>query len=139
MRKTTHLFLFLLLLSTSSSVLGQSNYATLSGTVLDPQKKVIPGASLQLTSESTQASRQVSSNDQGQFQFTALLPGEYKLSVQAPGMASLNQSVTLEVGQQMTLDVNLNLTSLNTTVDVNTDTVNVLRTSDASVGEVVEP
>ncbi|HET6862494.1 MAG TPA: carboxypeptidase-like regulatory domain-containing protein, partial [Pyrinomonadaceae bacterium] len=139
MRKTTYLCLFLFLLSASSSVLAQSNYASLSGTVFDPQKRVIPGASLQLTSESTHASRLITSNEQGVFQFTALLPAEYKLTVQAPGLASLNQSVTLEVGQQMTLDVSLNLSSLNTTVDVNTDIANVLRTTDASVGEVVEP
>src|SRR5258705_813409 len=129
MRKTTHLCLFLFLLSASSSVLGQSNYASLSGTVFDPQKKVIPGASLQLTSESTHASRLVTSNEQGVFQFTALQPGEYKLSVQAPGLASLTQSVRLEVGQQMTLELSLNLSCLNTTVDVSTDMANVLRTT----------
>src|SRR4249919_2495285 len=39
----------------------------------------------------------------------------------------------------MTLDVSLKLSSVNTVVDVKTDTVNVLRTTDASVGEVVEP
>ena len=139
MRKLTHLSLLVLFLSASSSALGQSNYASLSGTVFDPQHKAVPGAAVQLKSDSTQASRQVSSNEQGIFQITALIPGTYKLNVQAPGLASLTQSVTLEVGQQMTLDVSLNLSSLSTTVDVKTDTVNVLRTTDASVGEVVEP
>ena len=138
MRTTVQLSLFAILLLAATTANSQSNYASLSGTVLDPQKKVIPGASLQLTSESTQASRLITSNEQGVFQFTALLPGEYKLTVQAPGMASLSQSVRLEVGQQMTMDVSLNLSSLNTTVIVNTDMANVLRTTDASVGEVVE-
>src|SRR3977135_2639814 len=36
-------------------------------------------------------------------------------------------------------DVSLSLSSLSTTVQVETQTVNVLRTTDASVGEVVEP
>ena len=139
MRKITHLSLFLFLLSSSSTALGQSNYASLSGTVFDPQQQAIPGASVQLTSESTQASRQATTNDQGVFQITGLLPGQYKFSVQAAGFATLNQNVTLEVGQQMTLDVSLKLLSVSSTVDVKTDTVNVLRTTDASVGEVVEP
>jgi len=139
MRKLTRLSLLVLFLSASSSALGQSNYASLSGTVLDPQQKAIPGAVVQLTSDSTQASRSVNSNDQGLYQFTALLPGTYKLTIQASGLASLTQSVTLEVGQQLTLDVNLNLSSLSTSVDVKTDSPNVLRTTDASVGEVVEP
>lgn len=139
MRKTTRLCSFFFLLSASSTVLGQSNYASLSGTVFDPQQNAIPGAAVQITSESTHASRQVTSNEQGIFQVTGLLPGDYKLSVQATGFALLTQNVTLEVGQQMTLDVSLKLSSLSTTVDVKTDTANVLRTTDASVGEVVEP
>jgi hypothetical protein len=139
MRKITHLSLFLFLLSSSSAALGQSNYASLSGTVFDPQQQAIPGASVQLTSDSTQASRQGTTNDQGIFQVNGLLPGQYKFSVQASGFAPLNQNVTLEVGQQMTLDVSLKLLSVSSTVDVKTDTVNVLRTTDASVGEVVEP
>ena len=139
MRKLTHLSLFLVLLASSSTALGQSNYASVSGTVFDPQQQAITGASVQLTSDSTHASRQTVTNDQGIFQVTGLLPGQYKFSVHATGFAPLNQSVTLEVGQQMTLDVSLKLLSVSSTVDVNTDAVNVLRTTDASVGEVVEP
>jgi hypothetical protein len=139
MRKITRLSLFLFLLLASSAALGQSNYASLSGTVFDPQQQAIPGASVQLTSDSTHASRHGTTNDQGIFQITGLLPGQYRLSVQATGFATLNQTVTLEVGQQMTLDVSLKLSSVSSTVDVTTDTVTVLRTTDASVGEVVEP
>ena len=139
MRKITHLSLFLVLLSASSTALGQSNYARLSGTVFDPQQQAVPGASVQLTSDSTHASRHGTTNDQGMFQVNGLLPGQYKFSVHAAGFAALTQTITLEVGQQMTLDVTLKLSSVSSTVEVNTDTVNVLRTTDASVGEVVEP
>ncbi len=139
MRKLIPLWLFAVLLLASSTSFGQSNFAKLSGTVFDPQQKALPGASVQLTSDSTHALREVTSNEQGIFQVTGLLPGDYKLAVQAPGFAPLTLSVTLEVGQQLTADVNLKLSSLTTTVDVKTETINVLRTTDASVGEVVEP
>jgi hypothetical protein len=139
MRKLTPLGLFLFLLLASSAALGQSNYASLSGTVFDPQQQALPGASVQLTSDSTGASRQVTSNEQGVFQVTGVLPGAYKLTVQAAGFAQLTQNVTLEVGQQMTLNIGLKVSSLTSTVDVKTETINVLRTTDASVGEVVEP
>ena len=139
MAKTTPLYLLSFILLTMTTALGQSNYASLSGTVLDPQQKALPGAAVQLTSESTQASRQVTSNGEGIFQVTGLLPGAYKLAVQAKGFAPLTQNITLEVGQQMTLDVSLKVSSLSTTVDVETQTVSVLSTTDASVGEVVEP
>src|SRR5437899_4234216 len=116
----------------------QSNYASLSGTIFDPQRQAIPGASVQLVSISTHAVRQVTSNEQGIYQITALLPEEYKLNVQAPGFLPSTQTVHLEVGQQTTCDVTLQLTSLTGTVKIQSETMNVLRTTDASVGEVVE-
>lgn len=139
MRKVTPFGLVFFLLLVSPSAFGQSNYASLSGTVFDPQQQAVPGAAIQLTSDNTGASRQVTSNEQGVFQVTGVLPGAYKLTVQAAGFAPLTQNVTLEVGQQMTLDVSLKVPSVTSAVDVRTDTVNVLRTTDASVGEVVEP
>src|ERR1051325_9235068 len=117
---------------------GQSNYASLTGTILDPQGQAIPNASVQLVSTSTRAVRQVISNEQGLYQITALLPEEYKLDVQAKGFSAATQTVRLEVGQQMTCDVTLQLSSVTGTVNVQSDTINVLRTTDASVGEVVE-
>src|ERR1043165_1444197 len=126
-------FLFIQLVA-----LGQSNYASLSGTVLDPQRRAIAGATVQLVSTSTRAVRQVTSNEQGLYQMTALLPEEYQLNVQAAGFSASTQTVHLEVGQQMTCDVTLQLTSLTGTVNIQSDNVNVWRTTDASVGQVVE-
>jgi hypothetical protein len=119
--------------------LGQSNYASLSGTIFDPQGHAIPGASIQLDSISTHAVRQATSNEQGIYQITGLLPEEYKLTVQASGFLDSTQTVRLEVGQQTTSDVTLQLTSITGTVKIQSETVSVLRTADASVGEVVEP
>ena len=132
------LFLFVFCLA-ATPVYSQSNYASLSGTAWDPQQKVLAGCSVQLTSETTGATRQTVTNELGSFQITGLLPGDYKLTAQANGFAALTQKVTLEVGQSLTLDLNLRVASVNTVVDVSADTVNVLRTTDASVGEVVEP
>jgi len=118
--------------------LGQSNYASLSGTIFDPQRQAVPNASVQLTSTTTHAVRQVTSNEQGIYQITGLLPEEYKLNVQASGFSAVTQTVHLEVGQQTTCDVTLQLTSLTGTVNIQSESMNVLRTTDASVGEVVE-
>ena len=128
----------LLLLLVSMPVLGQSNYAELTGTVLDPEHAAIVGASIQLTSVSTHAERNVSSNEHGIFQAPALLPGDYKLTVKAPGFAEANQSLRLEVGQQLSLNITLKLGSVASAVEVK-DAVEPLDKTDASVGEVIEP
>src|ERR1041384_2499906 len=66
---------------------GQSNYARLNGTVFDPQQQVVPGASLRLTSLTTEAIRQGVSNEHGAYQITGLLPGEYTLTAEAGALA----------------------------------------------------
>jgi len=138
MSKFHTLVIFLLLSFAAPHASAQSNYAGLSGTVFDPQRQAVPGATVQLTSVSTRAARQINTDDQGMFQINGLLPGEYTLAVQAQGFAPLTRAVSLEVGQQMTLDVDLKLPSLSTAVEVKSE-VAVLRTTDASVGEIVEP
>ena len=120
------------------SVAAQSNYASLAGTVVDPEKKVVPAAEVKLTSASTLATRQANSDEQGTFQFTGLLPGEYRLDVHAANFAPAAERLRLEVSQQMTVTVVLELSSVSGTVDVLAEAANVLRTTDAGVGEVVE-
>lgn len=138
--RTLRLFsLVVFCLLIASPAYSQSNYASLSGTVYDPQQKVLAGSSIQVTSETTGASRSAVTNDSGSFQISGLLPGDYRVTVQATGFATLTQKVTLEVGQSLTVDLSMKVATLSTVVDVSAETINVLRTTDASLGEVVEP
>ena len=128
---------FVLLLA-SLPAFAQSNYAELSGTILDPERAAIVGASIQLTSVSTGTERVGSSNEHGIFQIPGLQPGEYKLTVKAPGFADANQTLRLEVGQQLSLNLTLKLGSVTSDVKV-TSNLEMLDKADASVGEVIEP
>jgi hypothetical protein len=140
MRTTIQLSLFAILLLAATTANSQSNFASLSGTVVDPKQQVVPGCTLQLSSVSTNSSRQATTNDLGIFQISGLLPGNYVLSVSANGFAPVTQAITLEVGQARTIDFTLKVAALNTSVvDITSDSVNLLKTTDASVGEVVEP
>src|SRR5689334_6596992 len=99
--------LMLLVFLTSCALLaaGQSNYAALSGTVVDPHSRAIPTAAIEVNSALTGAIRRAVSNDQGLFELPGLAPGEYQLKVSAPGFAVLTQGVRLEVGQKLTLNI----------------------------------
>jgi hypothetical protein len=130
--------IFLFVFLTAVTAVAQSNYAVIGGTVTDPQGRPYAGASLQLTSLSTRAVRQSSSNEQGLFQIPGLLPGAYDLVVQASGFSTLTQHVQLEVGQQFSLNLQLNLASAKDVVEV-ADRAPALHPTDASIGEVVEP
>src|SRR6266851_2546287 len=68
----------------------------------------------------------------------ALLPDDYELRIEASGFANAKQTLRLEVGQKLALDIALKIGSLAQGVKV-TDGSEVLQTTDASVGEVIEP
>src|SRR5438094_1525754 len=118
---------------------GQSNYAAVSGTITDPQQGPVAGAAVVLTSNETHAERRVTTNSQGIFQITGILPGQYNLSVGASGFAQLTNALRLEVGQQLDLSFSLKLASASDMIQVDSTAADVLHTVDASIGEVIEP
>jgi hypothetical protein len=119
-------------------VFGQSNYATVAGTITDEQRLPVVGAAVLLTAANTGAVRRVGTNQQGLFEAVALLPDTYEIKTEASGFATATQSVRLEVGQNLTVQITLKVGSVKQGVEV-TEVSEVLRTRDASVGEVVEP
>src|ERR1700674_1427710 len=131
-------FLLLSVLGLALPAYAQSNYAVVKGSVTDPQHLPVVGATLQMKAVSTGATRHLVTNQQGIFEASALLPDDYVLTTEAPGFAPRTQSVRLEVGQELAVAVSLTVNPVKQGVDV-TGANEVLHTSDASVGEVVEP
>ncbi len=128
----------LLFLTLAIPAHAQSNYATLTGTVTDAQQLPVAGATVELTAASTGAIRRALTNQQGIFDAPALLPDEYELKIAANGFAITRQTIRLEVGQKSALNITLKVGTLNEGVKVTAGN-EVLRTTDASVGEVIEP
>src|SRR5204863_1806959 len=71
---------------------------------------VIPGVTVSLTNEATNVSREVQTNDVGQYSFPAVTPGTYTLKTSLTGYKTY-ESKGLAVGSQqfITLDVTLEL------------------------------
>jgi hypothetical protein len=117
---------------------GQSNYAVLTGTVTDSQHLPVAGPVVELVAASTGAIRHAVTNQQGLFEAPALLPDDYELKVEASGLATAKRAFRLEVGQKLSLDIALTVGTVTQGVMVTAGS-EVLRTTDASVGEVIEP
>ena len=115
----------------------QSDYAVVRGSILDPQHRPIPGAHIRLTADGTGAEREVVANATGLYEIAGLQPGSYTLAVNSAGFKEATQSLDIEVGQQATLDLQLRLDSDTQTVKV-VASGELLKTQDASVGEVVD-
>src|SRR6185295_19076198 len=63
----------------------QTTTGSMSGTVVDAQDQVVPGADVILTNEQTQEVRRTVSNEVGLFTFPALQPGPYTVRVELSG------------------------------------------------------
>src|SRR5215472_12456971 len=60
----------------------------LSGTIQDPDGKVVPNAAITVTNESTGAVKNATSGADGRFSAGGLTPGSYTIEVIAPGFAA---------------------------------------------------
>jgi hypothetical protein len=68
--------------------LGQSQNASISGTITDATGAVVPNAQLELISEQRQATMKTNSGSNGLYSFPNLVPGNYDLKVEASGSVS---------------------------------------------------
>jgi len=76
----------------SAMAVAQVISSSLTGIVCDPAKAVIPGATVRLEELATGTVRATASNPDGLFRFPNLLPGRYRLTVQAPGFKTYTQT-----------------------------------------------
>ncbi len=135
LRLAVNLLSFLLCLPLFS--LAQANLATLSGQVTDAQQLAVAGAEVRVISATNNAVRETQTDSSGRFQIAALYPGNYTVEVHAANFATSSQPVVLEVGQQFNTRYVLKLGMASETVDISAAT-QMLRTTDSSVGEVIE-
>lgn len=98
----------------------QAGAASLSGTVVDKNGDVLEGAQVTLAGPASSAVRTVESGSNGQFEFTGLTPGVYKLKITAPGMSTFTSSdIPLRAGEFHFLPlVTLSISPVTTTVTV---------------------
>jgi hypothetical protein len=108
-----------LLLATGSVGAYAQSTATISGTITDPSGAVVPQAQVTVHGLSTGIDRSVASDPAGSYTVPSLQPGNYSVSVHAPGFADYRlASVTLQVDQNVTANVKLGVASAGQVVQV---------------------
>lgn len=117
---------------------GQASGARLEGLISDAQQLPLPGAKLVLTDVRTGFPRTARTSAAGLYEFPGLNPGPYRIRVESKGFATEVRDLTLEVNQALQLDLTLKVGEVTEQVEV-VGSVQMLRTTDASLGEVIEP
>lgn len=118
--------------------LAQVPFGSLVGRVLDSSGATVPQARVRATNLATNVETAGNTNAEGNYEFRELIPGRYRVEVQASGFKRFNQEpIELRVGQVLTLDVALELGSSIDSVTVTTE-VPLLESSTASTGTVLD-
>ena len=98
----------------------QSASATLTGVVTDPAGAVVPGVTVSVVERATGATRETKTNDEGLYVLSNLSPGEYEIRAEGQGFARKVSKVpvVLQVGQNVSVDIHLEIGSLGEIVNL---------------------
>jgi Carboxypeptidase regulatory-like domain len=117
----------------SVSAHAQAGKAELFGVIQDPQGLAVSKAKVSTQSPDTGARSEVVTGERGEYHLLGLSAGQYVLTVEKPGFRPYKQDgLTLRIGDQIHLDVKLELGQTTQSVDV-TAQASLLETANGSV------
>lgn len=132
------LVLFFSLILLTLSALAQDAVSTLRGTVTDPNGGVVPTATVTIENQETGLNRRTAvTNNSGEYVFTSLTPGLYRITVEAGGFKkAVKENVRLTVGATQDLPFSLEVGGSEETVTVTSDETLVETTSSKVGGHI---
>src|SRR5256884_561112 len=122
---------------TALPAVAQTGAGTVSGEVRDSSQGLVSGAKVTITNTETGISRQVMTSQEGLYSFPALPIGPYRLTVEKEGFQTWAGTLTLYVGQNLTVDATLRVGSLKDVVEVK-DVATPIETASGVIGDVRE-
>jgi hypothetical protein len=122
----------------SSTVFAQFDKGQVAGFVRDQKGAVISAASVKITNTLTKLERTATTNDSGYYVQPDLLPGDYEVSVEAPGFKKFTQTnVKVDAASKVSIDVTLEAGAITESITVVSGTALVERDS-AQVAKTIE-
>src|SRR6266436_9057453 len=115
-----------------------ANTGAIAGTVSDPSGALVAGAALVVKSQATQEERDRRTDDEGNFSVPFLTPGNYDLTVRAPGFESLIlKSVQVQITEVSRLKIQLTISGAKEQITVSARPP-LLQTENATLGRVID-
>lgn len=107
----------------------QITTGTIQGTVLDANGAAVPGADVEIKNLDTNATTNLSTNEDGKFVGLQLPPGRYSVTVTKQGFTTLVlPDASLTVGQAINLPLSMNVSGVEERVTVTAPTVDTVKT-----------
>jgi carboxypeptidase family protein/TonB-dependent receptor-like protein len=116
-------FVSLLVFALSAVAIAQSTTTgSIGGVVSNPNKEVVPGASVTVKNVGTNKEDTATTDDTGRFKVANLQPGNYSVTINSSGFSpSTIDPVVVEIGRETTLEVALSVGPVTGTVDVSAE------------------
>ena len=122
----------------SANVFPQSDNANVSGSVTDPSGSAVPNAKVILKNQSTGLTREVNSNESGNYNIPTVPPGLYTISVEARGFKKYESAGNkVDANVPANISVAMQVGAVTETVEV-TATASLLQTESGALGKIVE-
>jgi hypothetical protein len=116
----------------------QEARGTINGTVADPSGAVIPGATVVVTNTAMGTRTNLTTNQDGVYQATFLLPGPYQVEASAQGFKKVVRGgIQVRVADRLDVNIELPIGSAGQAVTVTAETP-LLNTESASTGTIVD-
>ena len=129
------LFSTALLAAAFVSTCAQEGTASLRGTVLDQNGAVVPAATVSIANQETGIDRRTATtNESGDYVFTSLTPGLYRVTVEAPNFKkAVKENVRLNVGEAQEFNFTMEVGGSQETVNITTEEP-LVETSTSRIG-----
>ena len=121
----------------ANPALPQASTGSVKGTVQDVSNAVLPKAAVELTNIATNVTSRTTTNDAGVYLFLGVVPGQYRLTVEAAGFERFEGLLTVQVQQNAVVDPVLNIGQTATTIEVQ-DVTPLVQAESPSLGRVLE-
>jgi hypothetical protein len=115
-----------------------ANTGAIAGIVSDPSGALVAGAALVVKSQATQEERDLATDAEGNFSVPFLTPGNYDLTVRAPGFEPLIlKSVQVQITEVSRLKIQLTISGAKEQIAVSAK-LPLLQTENATLGRVID-
>lgn len=122
---------------TPAPIQAQVAGASLSGTVNDTSDAHVAGAKVAIENLATGVSRDTTTDANGFYTASNLLPGTYEIAISAPGFATqVRKGITLTVGGESTINFTMRVGGVNEKIEV-TEEAPVVQTTSSDISAVV--
>ncbi len=135
MRRATFARFLVFLVAPAMPVIAQFN-SSLRGVITDPSGGAVPKAAVSIKNSETGVAATTTSDNSGNYVFTSLAPGQYEITVQAPGFRAALVRATLQTAQTLDVPVRLAVATAAESVQVQAEAP-LLDTADARIQATV--